>query len=230
MYRTLIFAIVFLFTAVAVPAQSTGPDAGPKLIEAPKFEISEQDRADGIGGEMKLAVEIDEKGGVDNASVYVAPRWPCSADLDGRVRKIMKAVEGSVRQYRFAPATRNGKPVSSRVGMTIDLDPHVPKAPAAPDDGDLRTINGGQVNGKAKMLAKPAYPDAARAANAQGAVTVQVLIDENGKVAAAQTLEGHPLLHFAVRDAACRSNFVPTQLDGKPVKVSGTLVYKFLQL
>ena len=230
MLKTLIFLIALLSATFGASGQSAPPDSGPKLIEAPKFEISEQDRADGIGGEMKLAVEIDEKGVVDNASVYVAPRWPCSADLDGRVRKIMKAAEESVRQYRFAPATRNGKPVSSRVGMSIDLDPQVPKAPAAPGDGELRTINGGQVNGKAKMLAKPAYPAEARVANVQGTATVQVLIDENGKVAAAQTLDGHPLLHFAVRDAACRSNFVPTQLDEKPVKVSGTLVYKFIKL
>src|SRR5215218_6738710 len=52
----------------------------------------------------------------------------------------------------------------------------------------MQTISGGVVNGKATSLVKPAYPAAARAVNAQGAVNVQVTIDEEGNVIAASAV------------------------------------------
>jgi TonB family protein len=83
------------------------------------------------------------------------------------------------------------------------------------------------VNGKATSLALPEYPAAARSTRASGAVNVQILIGEDGKVITAQAISGLPVLQFAARDAACRSKFSPTTLAGQPVKVSGVLVYNF---
>lgn len=89
------------------------------------------------------------------------------------------------------------------------------------------TVTGGVVNGKAINLPKPAYPPAARAIRASGAVNVQVLIDENGRVVSAQAVSGHPLLRAAAESAARQARFNPTMLSGQPVKVSGTIVYNF---
>ena len=52
-----------------------------------------------------------------------------------------------------------------------------------------KTISGGVLNGKATSLPKPQYPAAAKAANASGAVNVQVLVDENGDVVSARSPE-----------------------------------------
>lgn len=97
-----------------------------------------------------------------------------------------------------------------------------PQRPAQPT-----TVSGGVVNGKALNLPKPAYPPAARAIRASGAVNVQVLIDENGRVVSAQAVSGHPLLRAAAESAARQARFQPTVLSGQPVKVSGTIVYNF---
>lgn len=92
----------------------------------------------------------------------------------------------------------------------------------------VKQINAGVINGKAVTLAKPAYPPAARAVNAEGAVNVQVTIDENGGVVSASAISGHPLLRQAAAQAARQSTFAPTTLSGQPVKVTGIIVYNFV--
>jgi TonB family protein len=89
-------------------------------------------------------------------------------------------------------------------------------------------ITGGVVNGKAAHLVKPSYPPAAKAVRAEGTVNVQVLIDERGDIISASAVSGHPLLRAAAVQAARASKFSPTQLDRKPVKVSGIIVYNFV--
>jgi TonB family protein len=96
----------------------------------------------------------------------------------------------------------------------------------APDN--MGAISGGVVNGKAVNLVKPAYPAAARAVRAAGAVNVQVIIDEQGNVISAQAVSGHPLLRAAAVQAARTSTFSPTLLQGQPVKVTGIIVYNFV--
>ncbi|MBA2620068.1 MAG: TonB family protein, partial [Acidobacteria bacterium] len=91
----------------------------------------------------------------------------------------------------------------------------------------VKQISAGVVNGKAVNLAKPEYPAAARAVNAEGAVNVRVVIDENGDVASATAVSGHPLLRQAAEQAARASKFNPTLLSGQAVKVTGVVVYNF---
>jgi len=91
-----------------------------------------------------------------------------------------------------------------------------------------KTISAGVVNGKAKILGKPTYPEAAKAVKASGAVNVQVTIDEEGNILSATAVSGHPLLRAAAVEAARASKFSPTMLNGQPVKVSGVIVYNFV--
>ena len=84
------------------------------------------------------------------------------------------------------------------------------------------------MNGKATSLPKPAYPAAAKAVRAGGAVSVQVLIGENGSVISASAVSGHPLLRAAAEGAARGARFSPTLLSGQPVKVSGVITYNFV--
>lgn len=95
--------------------------------------------------------------------------------------------------------------------------PTVPKAP----------VSIGVVNGKATHLPKPPYSPVALAARAEGEVTVQVTIDENGKVISAKVLSGHPLLRQGSERAAWNARFTPTTLSKVPVKVTGVIIYKF---
>lgn len=89
------------------------------------------------------------------------------------------------------------------------------------------SIVGGVLNGKAASLPKPAYPAAAKATGAKGAVWVQVEVDENGNVVSATANSGDPLLLRAAEEAARQAKFSPTRVNGKAVRVTGLLVYNF---
>jgi len=91
-----------------------------------------------------------------------------------------------------------------------------------------KTLSGGVLNGKATSLPKPAYPAAARAVKASGAVSVQVLVGLEGNVLSASAVSGHPLLRAAAVSAARGAKFSPTLLSGQPVKISGVIVYNFV--
>jgi TonB family protein len=86
----------------------------------------------------------------------------------------------------------------------------------------------GVVNGIASHLPKPVYTAIAKAAKAKGTVTVQVLIDEQGKVISARAINGHPLLLRESVQAAYQARFTPTLLSNQPVKVSGVITYNFV--
>lgn len=85
------------------------------------------------------------------------------------------------------------------------------------------------LNGKAVSLPKPVYPLAAKDMGAAGVVTVEVMVDETGKVISARALSGHPLLQTACVNAARLARFSPTILSGQAVKVLGTITYTFLR-
>jgi TonB family protein len=101
--------------------------------------------------------------------------------------------------------------------------------PSAPDQNPVKAlISGGILNGKAISLPKPAYPPVAKAARQSGTVTVQVVVDENGKVISARAVGGPPLLQASAVQAASGAIFSPTRLSGQPVKVTGVITYNFV--
>jgi len=91
-----------------------------------------------------------------------------------------------------------------------------------------RVVSKGVITGLALSLPKPAYPQIARQARANGPVNVQVLIDETGKVISAKAVGGHPLLQAAAQQAAYGARFSPTKLGDQAVKVSGVITYNFV--
>lgn len=91
----------------------------------------------------------------------------------------------------------------------------------------MKPVSGGVLNGQATDLPKPEYPEIARHARASGTVSVEVVIDETGKVISARAVSGSPFLREAAVKAAKRARFTPSKLSGQPVKVSGTVNYNF---
>jgi protein TonB len=123
-------------------------------------------------------------------------------------------------------AQSSSQPVEETRSTPVPTPPPIIKPTPKPPP---KTISGGVVNGKASNLVKPAYPAAAKAIRASGAVNVQVTIDENGNVVSASAVSGHPLLRAAAVQAARASKFTPTKLSGEPVKVTGVIIYNFTQ-
>jgi TonB family protein len=123
--------------------------------------------------------------------------------------------EADMKKFYELIAAKEGKTNSSTVNP-------------AQNPSSTKTISGGILNGKAINLVQPAYPMAAKAVRASGAVHVLVTIDEEGNVISASPVSGHPLLRSSSVQAARASKFSPTLLSGKSVKVTGVIVYNFV--
>src|SRR5215208_3783159 len=114
-----------------------------------------------------------------------------------------------------------------KVEVSDEPPPPPPPAPTPPPRPKT-VVSGGVLNGKAISKPQPAYPPIAKAARASGTVTVQILVDESGRVVSASAVSGHPLLQQAAVAAARQARFSPTLLSGQPVKVSGVITYNFV--
>jgi protein TonB len=112
----------------------------------------------------------------------------------------------------------------------VDVAPPVRPTPTpAPTPVPERIRVSSQIlSGKVINKPVPAYPIIAKQARVSGVVTVEILLDERGNVISAQVTSGHALLREAARAAALQAHFLPTQLNGQPVKVSGVITYNFV--
>lgn len=107
--------------------------------------------------------------------------------------------------------------------VRLDSDPPPPSAPKP----ILKPVTGGVLNGTAISLPPPLYPEAAKRLRLSGLVTVEVVVDETGKIISARATEGPSALRDVAVQAALRAKFSPTKLSGQPVKVAGVINYKF---
>ena len=149
----------------------------------------------------------------------------------GRIDYIFTPVV--VAEKKAGTSGTNDVPLKEmRLDRMTKIGVATPAAGASVDSSDQTPDTGqspaGVLNGKFETLPKPPFPAAARAVHAGGAVSVQVLIVEDGSVYRAEAKSGHPLLRHAAEIAACGSKFIPTLLEGHPVKVSGIITYSFV--
>jgi len=112
-------------------------------------------------------------------------------------------------------------------GPVVVLDAEPPPVSPRPI---LKPVSGGVLNGTAISLPQPVYPDSAKRMRTSGLVTVDVVLDEMGRVVSATATSGPGLLRDAAVQAALKARFSPTKLSGQPVKVSGIINYKFALL
>ncbi len=118
-------------------------------------------------------------------------------------------------------------PPSPATPPSAETLPAPPDAPLPPEESKVIRKSGGVLQGAALHRVNPEYPDEAKAARVTGVVTVEIKIDEQGKVIGARVLSGHPLLRDAAVEAARQWMFQPTYLQGEPVKVIGTVTFNF---
>lgn len=97
-----------------------------------------------------------------------------------------------------------------------------PAAPAAP------VAIGGDVK-QAKLISSvaPIYPAMAKTQRISGAVTIDALIDANGRVTTMKVVSGPALLQEAAKDALKQWKYEPAMLDGKAVPMHLTVTLQF---
>ena len=97
-----------------------------------------------------------------------------------------------------------------------------PAAPAAP------VAVGGEIK-QAKLISavQPQYPALAKAQHVSGGVTIDALIDANGRVTTMKVISGPTLLQQAAMDALKRWKYQPAMLDGKSVPIHLSVTIQF---
>lgn len=122
------------------------------------------------------------------------------------------------------PVAANARPVAKSADPAADTTKKVRTLAAKASDG----CDEAPVKPKATKIVRPAYNDEARAAAIEGAVRVEITVDETGKVIAVKVLRGlgHGLDEAAV-DAAKQMTFEPGTRCGKAAVVSLTTSMRF---
>lgn len=145
-----------------------------------------------------------------------------------------KLREGFDRLRQFAdkapthPARASAVQASDYFDKGTPPKAEVTEVDDAPGVAPSRIVEGGVINGRAISKPAPPYPLIAKLARAKGAVTVRLLVNEQGDVVSAWATSGHPLLRAAAAEAASQAKFTPTTLSGHPVKVAGVITYNFV--
>lgn len=225
--------LAFIIFPMHTPAQDSEPRTinggvlNGKAVSLPKPAYPAEAKEAKAAGAVAVDILIDEAGNVvtavsqpyDQTSIKAADGTPAEPrELHPALRT---AAETAALSARFAPTLLNGEPVRVRGRIVYNFTTY-----DAPSDLE-GSIAGGVLNGKAISLPAPEYPAAALAVRASGAVSVQVVVNEEGNVVRAAAVSGHPLLRSAAVTAARDAKFAPVMLKGKPVKVVGVLTYNF---
>ncbi|HEX6186039.1 MAG TPA: energy transducer TonB, partial [Pyrinomonadaceae bacterium] len=155
--------------------------------------------------------------------------WSYKANLLREAAKLAEMEGDAAQKVEYERLSAESAETQNRLGATTPpLAVEAGDASAAAAAPKKTVINGGILNVKAISKPPPSYPAEAKRAGAQGTVTVRIVVDEEGKVAEAEAVSGHTLLHDAAVSAARRARFTPTRLSGQPVKVSGVITYNFV--
>lgn len=147
---------------------------------------------------------------------------------DFKFSNIDSVGEGKPSDTGTGRSNNSSEPIGSSVEPETAADTvKLPDPPPVIKPKPPAMISKGVITGRATHLPTPPYPAPAKMIGAQGSVSVQVIIDESGKVISAKAIDGHPLLRSAAEKAAWGAKFGPTKLSDVPVKVTGVIVYNF---
>ena len=124
--------------------------------------------------------------------------------------------------------TGNGTGIATGGDNGPVVEVTTPPMPPVVEKPQPRTVRRNIVNSLALSLPKPPYPALAKKLGIEGTVSVQVLIDETGRVVSAKPVSGSAMLATAAQQAALNARFSPTILDEQRVKVSGVITYNFV--
>jgi TonB family protein len=198
-YRSIMYYLDENMVRMVTPGAATTPQPQPAPVAAAPVSkpVTESKPAGNKRGETRKAPAVPDLPSASTAATKIAAN-----PVDVRVQTVSTNPQTPVVDLDFEPPPAGPKPI-------------------------LKPVSGGVLNGTAINLPPPIYPDAAKRMRTQGIVSVDVILDETGKVVSANASSGPPILREAAVQAALKARFSPTKLSGQPVKVSGVINYKF---
>jgi protein TonB len=173
-----------------------------------------------------------------NLKQATSPRFepPKEVKDPPKVEDIIRVDFGRKRSPDMIPGAPSTSEFGGRGGATPTDDPPPPPPPtptpvvkpaATPAPDNVVRLTSKLTQGRVLRRVQPPYPVIARQAHIQGSVQVQIDISETGAVTNVTLLFGHPLLRDAAMQAAKQWQFIPTELNGLPVRAIGLLTFNF---
>jgi len=161
------------------------------------------------------------------APVKIKP-LPLENELSNLLRE-RKPVTLSVAGAPLGTGRGDGMPVGANTGEAAPPPPPTPivKPAATPAPDSVVRLTSKLTQGRVLRRVQPPYPAIAKQARIQGLVQVQIDISVTGAVDNVTPLSGHPLLRDAALQAAKQWLFIPTELNGKPVRAIGVITFNF---
>ncbi|MFL6230860.1 MAG: TonB family protein [Pyrinomonadaceae bacterium] len=137
--------------------------------------------------------------------------------------------QGATQNTGTAPASQPTPQRAQQGAASTDAQPSAgQKSGAAPSaTPGAASVEVGSLMAYASQTVAPSYPAAARTARIGGKVTIYLLVNEKGEVAAVQRSEGAEMLRRAAEDAARRWKFRPMIVNGQPARYTGFVNFNF---
>ncbi len=153
----------------------------------------------GVSGLVRLQVDLDPNGNVQNAEVITGD--PLLSD----------AAVAAVKQWKAKPTLANGSPVPSSVEVPVNfrLKPPTQQLMLSQDAVLMPS------EPKVLSAVPPEYPAQARIARLQGTVVIRILVGTDGKVKAVKLISGHPMLAPAAIHAIKMWKYGPLEINNQ---------------
>lgn len=191
----------------------------PVKIYSPAPTYSAEAKENKIEGVVIIQVVIDRQGNVRSPEV-----------LKGLPFGLAEQAVDAVSQWKFEPATLDGKPVEVTYNLTVNfrLDKAVAPEPKAQRDSEPFYVMGDVVAPRRLTSVAPDYTAEAKKGRIQGVVIMQVIIDRDGRVKNPNVLKRLPMgLDQKAVDAVKQWTFEPATLNGEPIEVYYNLTINF---
>ena len=239
---------------VAAAQLRAGKDAqqsvGPVVTQRVPPVYPEAAKGHGVEATVTVRVTIGTAGEVTNVEA-LRTRLTTERDINdpafwaSQPSKLFgQAAEDAVRQWRFEPAGASrrfelsvsfGKqdqmvfvPIGQGGVAATPTPTVVTYAPElAQGDKPARLRSGSVRPPQLVTRVEPVYPPAARAANIQGVVILEIVISTDGTVKEGRVLRSIQVLDQAALDAVVQWRYEPTLLNGAPVEVIATVTINF---
>lgn len=218
-------------SAAAQTAGTTGPVIVPESKVAPVYP--EAGRQAGVEGVVRLEATIRRDGSVGAIRVLESP---------GKRYGFDQAAIDAVRQWRYRPALKDGRPVKTSLAITLEFTLDPASAETIPADAECaaREAAGvfwaglcGVTNPELIQESKvaPMYPEIARKAGVEGVVILQAVVRRDGSVGEIKVLKS-PGSRFGLDEAAIDAvrqwKYRPGLWGGRPVDVYFTVTVEFV--
>ena len=137
-------------------------------------------------------------------------------------RAFIDAAETAALKWKFAPPDSKTRTVIEVLFTFSNVQ--------TPALGGIPVVRvGGNIRQPIKIAdVRAVYPEAARAANMQGVVILEVRIGVDGSVVDTKVVRSIPLLDEAAVDSVRQWRYAPTLLNGQPVEVIMTVTVNFM--